>query len=85
MKLEINVSEEDIRAAIERKVRVAIADKSGNLGVDRFVENKVASMWQTVVVETIRNQLINSAYIKEMIDKEVQRQVRLRVNKALKG
>lgn len=46
MKLEIEITEEEIKSAIERKVRTAIADQTSNYGVEQDIKESVKSKWR---------------------------------------
>jgi len=49
MKLEIEITEDEIRSAMERKVRTAIADKTNEWGTDNFIKEVVKKHWQATV------------------------------------
>ena len=49
MKLEIEITEAEIRSAMERKVRTAIADKTNEWGTDNFIKEMVKKHWQDTV------------------------------------
>ena len=52
MKLDIEITEDEIKAAIERKIRVAIADESNSYRADAFIKEVVKKQW-AVSVESI--------------------------------
>ena len=43
VKVEIEITEEEIKSAIERKVRTAIADQTSNYGVEQYIKESVKS------------------------------------------
>ena len=49
MKLEIEITESEIKSAMERKVRTAIADKTNAWSADKFIDDMVKKHWQDTV------------------------------------
>ena len=45
MKLEIEITEEELRSAIERKVRTAVADQTNSYGTDAYIKEQVKAHW----------------------------------------
>jgi hypothetical protein len=41
MRLDIEITEDEIRSAIERKVRTAIADQTNNYNTDTYIKDQV--------------------------------------------
>lgn len=67
MKLEIEVTEAEIKAAIERKIRVAIADESNSYRADQQIKDAVKKQWSEVVMKTIDECLADSPALKAKI------------------
>lgn len=45
MKLEIEITEDELRSAIERKVRVAVADQTNSYATDAYIKEQVKARW----------------------------------------
>lgn len=53
MKLEIEITEAEIKSAIERKIRVAIADEVGGWNADNYIKEQVKKRWKEVADKAI--------------------------------
>jgi hypothetical protein len=67
MKLEIEITEAEIKSAIERKIRVAIADETNAWGADRFIKDAVKKHWAEAVDKVIQECLADTPKIQEKI------------------
>jgi hypothetical protein len=67
MKLEIEITEEEIKSAMERKVRTAIADQTNQWNVDRYIKDQVAEHWKASVDAMVREELADSERLREKI------------------
>jgi hypothetical protein len=85
MKLEIEITEDEIRSAVERKVRTAIADQTNNWGTDTYVKECVKAHWKTAVDALVAECLNDSAALREKIRGEVERKLRAQVSAAIKA
>lgn len=72
MKLEIEITEEEIKSAVERKVRTAVADQTNQWNVDGYIKEQVKKHWHAAVDMLIQEQLANSAVLKEKISKRIE-------------
>ena len=84
MKLEIEITEDEIRNALERKVRTAIADQTNKWGTDIYIQNSVKKQWQAAVDEMIGEILQNSSELRTKIIEQVERKLRAQVTAAMK-
>ena len=79
MKLEIEITEQEIKDAIERKVRVAVADQTNQWGADRMITDRVKALWPVVVdeliLETLRDIPTLKAKIMAMVERKLQGQI----------
>ena len=82
MKLEIEVTEEEIKSAIERKVRTAIADQTASYGTEQYIQKSVKENWQKAVDDMVVDYLSNSEAIKKRIADNVEK--KLKADKAKK-
>lgn len=84
MKLEIEITEEEIRSAMERKVRTAIADQTNAWGTDVYIKESVKEHWKAAVDAMVLEGLNNSESIREKIQREVERKLRSQISALLK-
>ncbi len=85
MKLEIEITEDEIRSAVERKIRVAVADQSNQWGADEYIKKQVKAQWQTAVDAMILDALNNSQALREKIAAELERKLRAQLTAAMKA
>ena len=79
MKLEIEITEQEIKDAVERKVRVAVADQTNQWGADRKITDRVKELWPVVVdeliIEVLRDLPTLKAKVIAMVERKLQGQV----------
>ena len=85
MKLEIEITEDEIRSAVERKIRVAVADQSNQWGADEYIKKQVKAQWQTAVDAMILGALNNSQALRDKIAAELERKIRAQLAAAMKA
>ena len=85
MKLEIEITEEEIKSAIERKVRSAVADQTNTWGADAYIKDQVTAHWKEAVDSLVAECLNDSAVIREKIRGELERKLRAQVAAAIKA
>jgi len=85
MKLEIEITEDEIRSAVERKIRVAVADQSNQFGADEYIKKQVKAQWQTAVDAMIMEALNNSQALRDKIAAELERKIRAQLAAAMKA
>ena len=85
MKLEIEITEDEIRSAVERKVRVAVADQSNQWGADEYIKKQVKAQWTAAVDAMILDALNNSQALREKITAELERKLRAQLTAAMKA
>ena len=85
MKLEIEITEEEIKSAIERKVRVAIANESGAWNAENYIRDRVKHHWNAAVESMVAQVIGDSSTLKEMVNRAVEARVKARVQSALKS
>ncbi len=84
-RLEVEITEAEIKSAIERKVRTAIADQTNQWGVDQFIKDLVAKQWKTTVAAMVEEQLKDSPKMREKIVKAIEAKLRGQVTALMKG
>lgn len=85
MKLEIEITEEELKSAIERKVRTAVADQSNSWGADNYIKDQVKARWKEAVDSLIDEAMKDSIVLREKIAAEFERKLRLQLAAALKN
>ena len=85
MKLEIEITEDEIRSAVERKVRVAVADQSNQWGADDYIKKQVKAQWTVAVDAMILDALSNSQELRNKISAELERKLRAQISAAMKA
>jgi phage terminase small subunit len=68
MKLQIEVTEEEIKSAIERKIRVAIADETNSYKADAYIKEMVKKYWAETVEKLVKQELLNAPKMQEKIN-----------------
>lgn len=84
MKLEIEITEEELRSAVERKVRTAVADQTNQWNVDSYIKEQVKNHWQKAVDSLVFECLHDSAALREKIRVQVENKLRAQVAAAIK-
>jgi len=84
MKLEIEITEDEIRSAVERKVRTAIADQSNNWQVDRYIKDQVKQHWESACNDMVLEQLSNSEVMKAKIQATIEAKLRGQITALMK-
>lgn len=85
MKLEIEITEDEIRSAIERKVRTAIADQTNAYNTDTYIKDQVKANWKAAVDNLVVEEMYNSRVLREKIRAEFERKLRLQLAAAIKN
>lgn len=85
MKLEIEITEEELRSAIERKVRTAVADQTNSCGTDAYIKEQVKAHWNAAVDALVDDALKNSTALREKIAAELEKKLRAQLAAALKN
>lgn len=84
MKLEIEITEDEIRSAIERKARTAIVDQTNAYNTDVYIKEQVKAHWHKAVDNLIVEEMYNSQSLREKIRGEFERKLRLQLAAAIK-
>jgi len=84
MKLEIEITEDEIRSALERNVLKAIADQTNKWGCDQYIRASVKEQWQAAVDEMIGEILRDSGELRTKIIEQIERKLRSQVTAAMK-
>ena len=85
MKLQIEITEEEIKSAIERKARTAIADQTNSYSTDAYIRDQVKANWKAAVDHLIVEVMYDSQEMRKKIMAEFERKLRLQLAAALKS
>jgi len=84
MKLEIEITEEEIKSAIERKIRVAIADETNAWRADDYIRAAVKKHWVDIMEKEVQKQLSNSSVMKDKIQNTIEAKLRGQITALMK-
>ena len=85
MKLEIEITEDEIRSAVERKVRTAVADQTNQWNVDSYIKERVKEHWKLAVDGLVAEVLNDSKALREKIAAELEKKLRAQLSAALRN
>lgn len=85
MKLEIEITEEELKNAVERKVRTAVADQTNQWNVDQYIKEQVKTHWHSAVDALVQEALNDSKTLREKIAAELAKKLRAQLAAALKN
>ena len=85
MKLEIEITEAEIKSAIERKIRVAIADKENEWSNERLIKDHIKKMWPEIVEKMVREELENVPRMQEKIRNAIEAKLKGQLTAMMKG
>ena len=85
MKLEIEVTEDEVRSAIERKVRVAISEHVENYWTQNSIKEVIKNHWSDAVDSIVREELANSDKIREAVQKSLESKIKSQLTALLKA
>ena len=84
MKLEIEITEEEIKSAVERKVRTAIADQTNQWNTDKFIKERVKAHWCSAIDALVLEVLNDSKPLREKVAAEFEKKLRAQLSAAMK-
>lgn len=85
MNLEIEITEAEIKSAIERKVRAAVADQTNQWSVDAYIKAEVAKHWKAAVEKMVVELLADSDKIKAKITATIEKKLQNQIAALMKG
>ena len=84
MKIEIEVTQAEISAAIERKIRVAIADQTTGYAFDDYIKQKVKELWKTSVDKMVFDVLEDMPAMKAKVISAIETKLKAQIAAAMK-
>ena len=85
MKLEIEITEDEIKSAIERKIRVAIADETNDWKTGALIKERVKALFPLMVNKVITECLEDSPALKKKINKALEQKLKSQLTAMLKA
>ena len=80
MKIEIEITEEELTKGISEKVKAAIATKATGYTADRFIAERVSMAWSDAVDAMITEELKNSDAMRAKITQAIYLKLKGKVN-----
>lgn len=84
MKIEIEVTEEEIKSALERKARVAIADQTNSWPTDNYIKEKIKELWKPAVDALIEEILSDLPALRVKVLSETEKKLKAKINAVMK-
>ena len=85
MKIEIEIKPHEIKEAIERKARLAIAEYTNQQWLnDPVIKAKIKNYWTETVDSIIKEQIENSDYIRAEVIKKIEAKIQGQVTALMK-
>ena len=85
MKLEIEITEDEIRSAIERKIRAAIANETGGYIVEREIKEMVKKEWRITAERVVRELLSDSEPLRAKIQSAIEAKLKAQITALMKS
>ena len=81
---EIEITEAELKSAVERKVRTAVADQTNQWNVDSYIKEQVKKHWQGAVEALVLEMLADSPRMKEKIQAAIEAKLRGQITALMK-
>ena len=85
MKLEIEITEDEIKSAIGDKVKEAIREQANKWGIEHEIKAQVKTHWNQAVDSLIKEALLNSKALRQKISVELEKKIRAQLAAALRS
>jgi Mor family transcriptional regulator len=85
MKIEVEISDEMIRDALEEAVIKQVRGVLSGWRVDDEVKDQVKKRWPSIVGVMIEERVLNREALKAQISEEIARKLRLQISAAMKA
>jgi hypothetical protein len=84
MKYEIEITDDEIKAALERKIRVAIADQTNQWGTDQALTAMVKAHWKDAMERVVTEELAKVPALRLKVAQAIEAKLRGQLNAAMK-
>lgn len=85
MKVEIEISEEELRTSLERHVRTLVAQQTSSYLADTYIKEQVNAQWRLAVDALVAEVLNDSKALRQKITVELEKKLRAQLAVALKN
>ena len=85
MKLEIEITEVEIKSAIERKIRVAIADEVNAWSSDQYIKEQIKKCWKAVADKAIQEACSDAPALQQKIMNALEHKIRGQLTAVMKA
>ena len=85
MKIEVEITEAEIKSAIERKIRVAIADEVNGWNADQFIKAQIKQHWREVADKMIQEQCAGSDILRGKIMVALENKIKGQLAAVMRG
>lgn len=84
LSINIEVTKEELKDALERKVRVAVAQYCDHWNVERMVRDIINQEAPQILTDLVKAQLADSEALKEQVRKALENKLKAQLTKVLK-
>jgi hypothetical protein len=84
MKVEVDISEDEIKSAIERKLRVAIAQHADNYHTETHIRDTVKKYWNESVDKIVQEEIENLPAIRAKVVAALENKIKNQLTKVMK-
>ena len=84
LKLEIEITENEIRSAIERKIRVAVADETNSYRAEEAIKTAVKKHWAEAMDRLVREALNDAPVLREKIEAAISAKLKGQITALMK-
>lgn len=84
MKFEVEISEEELRAAIQSKIREGMAVLLNSYTTDIYIQEQIKRNWRQAVDALVLEALSDHKELRARISAELERKLRLQLTAAIK-
>ena len=85
MKLDIEITEEEVRSAIERKIRVAVAEYSASWPAETYIKATIKKYWNELTDKVIKEEIENLPVLRTKVQGALENKIRAQLQKVMKG
>lgn len=85
MKLEIEITEAEIKSAIERKIRVAVADEVNGWNADNYIKEQVRKYWKEVADKAVKDACNDAPELRKKIMTALENKIKGQLTAVLKA
>ena len=85
LKLEIEITEDEIRSAIERKIRVAVADETNSYRAVDAIKSAVKTQWAEVMDRLVKEALNDTPALRKKIEAAISAKLKGQITALMKA